>query len=225
MKRNKLGTLVATIAGAVALATAPVPAYADSPELPAEFVAELTSVWTEHGVSEETQAALLDKLESGAMVDANLGVEPLAVASTESDGWLQQVSTYPDGSISVSKFELGEEVEEGDVRARGIVGCTQSNYTFTNCSVQGWFTAVTLAFLADYTLNGIHTSRITNAEAGTVQCMVIACSDPVFEWVRHQQSGSNPAHVNLAATWNQFPIGSGTTRLSLQVRDYSAWTN
>ncbi|MFC6355356.1 hypothetical protein [Luethyella okanaganae] len=202
-------------------------AAADTQELPSEFVTEVTTVWNAHGVSAATQESLLTKLKAGEPVEAmGTGAAPVFVGESEVEGTLEKVSTYSDGSIAVLTLERPAVPEWGGDRTRGVSGCSMSGAgrIHTNCKVSGWFTGVSLSFLADYKLGTVEDARINNYWAPTVGCVFpLTCTGPTLEVTRLAQMGSLAARVGVVAYWSG--AGSGTTRLFLDVRDYSATTN
>jgi hypothetical protein len=222
-----------TAAGAVALlltAALASPAMAtQTPALPAAFVDELTSVWTDHGVDASVQAELLEKLQGGTPLDSMTADHPISSDSSTSDGFATTVNTYGDGSINVVSVELPKETA-ADPNARVIIGCSGggTSNTYTNCSVSGWFTGVQLSFFAGYTLSSAGNARINSYTTATLQaCAVgLSCTPASFELIRTQQSGSAAAQVNVVTNWSFLEIGGGgTTRLALYVKNLSATTN
>lgn len=182
--------------------------------LPEELITEVTEVWTENGVALSTQQALIAKMESGEVLDANLGGQPVSQQETDDIGEVKIVSTYADGSISVTRLEKPSE-DVGGATNRGVQGCSvssnpQATY-YRGCSANGWFTAVVLSFFVDYDAYQSST-QIMKRWAPTVQCAAVNCTTPTFEDIRFTGTNSAPAQVNLVTTWSA-AIGSGTTRL------------
>ncbi len=206
------------------------PASADeSAELPAEFVAEVTSVWTEHGVSPTTQAALLDKLTAGEALDANLGVAPVSSTSHTDADHITQVNTFPDGSISVITTELPTvATAPGGVGTMSIAGCSVSGLTFSNCTTSGWYTGVSIGHLVSYRLHQSNYAYFISWSSAFVQCSSgISCSTPTLNMVRQYQTGTSAsAWMNVSTVWTIVGIGgSGTTFHYTYLKGTQAWTS
>lgn len=207
----------AAIVAASLLAVSPAQA-APTSSLPEALVNEVRSVWTEHGVAGSTQDQLISKMESGQSLDANLGVAPVSQSETDNGLTVKTVSTYADGSISVTDIQRPNAgASGGGISSRAVQGCTTtwspSVIKYRNCSANGWFTGVALAFFVDYDAYA-STTKIVKYHSGTVKCNAgLNCSTPQFEKIRLQGTNSAPAQVNLTTTWNSV-IGGGTTRLN-----------
>ncbi|MHC2999766.1 hypothetical protein [Microbacterium sp. HJ5] len=225
LARTLMGTVLVA-AFASSLLAAPAYAVEESPLEP-EFVAEVTSKWTQYGVTPEQQDALLDKLSAGMPVDAMMDTAvPVSTETHEDRDSLDTVKRYEDGSISVFEVEKPKVKATDGPTTMVVEGCTKSGTRWTGCSANGWYTAVTLAFKVSMDVGNPNLGRpayLISYNTPTFKCMVTSCTYPVFELIRTTQSGSLPAMVNLATTWSNI-FGSGTTRLSLQVKNGTANT-
>lgn len=225
--------------GLASAALGAVPATASEEALSPELTAELTSVWTEHGLSAATQAQLIDTLAAGEPLDAMVDSEdPISVDSSIREGAEVTVMRYADGSINVLSIEVPvesvdtaqSESAEGEIRPYAVEGCSKSGMNWTGCSVNGWFTGVVLSFFADINVGRAGSpathipASITRYYSPTVNCLPgVSCSTPTFELIRKTQSGSSAAQVNIVTTWQAG--GTGTTRLALYAKDGTAYTN
>ncbi len=194
------------------------------------FVAEVTSVWTQYGVKPAVQTKLLAQLRTTGFVQGmSSDSVPVKTKVVKSNGQETTVATYADGSISVTSHET-PRAATGGVSTQSVSNCTYKVVTMgvqtaKGCTAFGWFTAVQLAFIFDATLRSNGGSSIDRYYSATVQCNVASCSAPVFELIRKTQSGSTPATLSLTTTWQLTPVGTGTTRLGLFVKNTSLTTN
>ncbi len=217
----KIVRTLACLASAAAIAATSMfaisPAHAAS--LPDEFVNEVRTVWTENGVSSATQDQLIAKLESGQTLDANLGIEPIEQQQTENGKYFKTVSTYADGSISVTDAQIpSTDQTSGGPSSRQFSKCkitwSPSVSKYRNCDVRGWFTAVSLAFNADIDVYATST-KIVGKNSPTQKCTApLNCQVPQFENIKATGTNSSPAQLNLVTYYNS-PLGGGTTRLIL----------
>jgi hypothetical protein len=202
---------------------------AESQLLPAEFVDEVSEVWTQYGVDEAVQDSLLLKLENGVLLDSMSESLPVNTSTIDNGDSFADVITYADGSINVLTLQKAT-TEVADPEERAIIGCGGggTSNTYTNCSVSGWFTGVQLSFFASYYLNAGGNAAITAHSSPTVAACAggLTCTPASFEVIRLTQSGSSAAQVNVVTSWAFVTIGGGgTTRLSLFVKNLSATTN
>lgn len=193
------------------------------------MVAEVTSVWSAHGVSPAIQNALLDKLAAGEALDANLGVAPVSTSSTSGAEEVVQVNTFADGSISVITTEVPTPAPApGQAGTMSLQGCSVSGLTFSNCTSSGWYTGVQLAYLVSYQLNPGNYAYFISYSSPSVQCSVgLSCGSPYFSMVKQYQDGSSSsAAMNLSTTWTVTGIGgTGTTFHWTYLRAATAWTS
>lgn len=201
----------------------------EGPELPTEFVAHVTSVWTEHGVSPATQGALLEKLAAGEVLDANLGAAPISSTSHTGDDYITKVNTFADGSISVITTERPTAATTpGGVSPMGIAGCYVSGLTFTDCTTSGWYTGVSLGHLVSYRLHQGNYAYFISWGSAFRQCAPgLSCSDPVINMVKQYQAGSSDsAWMNVSVSYSYVGIGGGgTTFHNTYLKGTQAWTS
>lgn len=133
-RTNRAGASLA-IAALVVVASGLAPASATSDVEPDHQFTSVREFWTANGVSTATQEALVDKLGSGELIDANKAVaEPVSVESTWTDGREVTVATFPDGSIVVTSAEQPRTPAPGQIS-------TQAGAVYGNCKVtsgSGW---------------------------------------------------------------------------------------
>jgi hypothetical protein len=221
---------IALLGSILLVGSSAVPAIADEdPELPTEFVAHVTSVWTEYGVSPATQAALLEKLGAGQVLDANLGAEPVSATAHAGDDHITQVNTFADGSISVLTTELPTVVKgSGGIGPMGIAGCYRSGLTYTDCTTSGWYTGVSLGHLVSYRLHQGNYAYFISWGSGFRQCSPgLICSDPTINMVRQYQTGTSAsAWMNVSVNYTYAGVGGGgTTFHYTYLRGTQAWTS
>lgn len=218
---------VAAVIGLLTIGAVPPVAAQGSAELPAGLIAELTTVWTEHGMTEATQSNLIAKVQSGATLDSMTEAEPVDVTESVGDGELTQTRTYADGSINVLTLQTASEVSDGEVGTTSVDSCSSaSGFRYNDCLVFGWFNWVQLSFRASYVI-GTSAAQIVDYNSPFVQCFTgVTCDTPFFSVTRLEQDGSAPAEVGVASTWQVVAVGtSSTTYLRLYVQDTSAWTD
>ncbi|OCI32794.1 hypothetical protein [Oerskovia enterophila] len=154
MKFTKL-TGVALVA---ALAFTGVQSASAAPEasqgLSADDRAQLTTFLTDGGVTAETTATLLKKLEDGQMWDSLAGGTVVSTDSSESATAYDTVTTYADGSISVTSLEKGVPAATGAITPFAVSGCTTKNTgtlrTSRNCTASERRGVVNMSFKVGY---------------------------------------------------------------------------
>lgn len=218
-------------------------ASADDSVLPASFVQEVTTVWTDNGLSAQLQASLLEKLSAGQALDANTGAEPVSSETSTVDGYIRTVSTYADGSISVASVETPAAASvastsastrfvapEGLVSPMSVSNCSSKSspapgaMTWNHCTAYGWFTGVDLAFIFSGTAIAAGGTHIDSYNTPVANCAFpLSCESPKFTMIKKTQSGSTAAHLELSTQYNG--AGSGTTYLHLFGKDNSFYTN
>lgn len=193
-------------------------------EIDPSLESHLRMVWSNNGVDETTQDALIIKLENGEMLDAMENSEAYAVEEIGA----RVIHRYPDGSINIIRFgdtSLGSI----DVLAPQAIGdCNRKGSSGgTNCLISGWFSGVQLGFRASYNTPLHGAANIYGYHTPTVQCFPgLSCSSPSWNIVRTSQSGQLPAQVGISTTWTFLGAGgSSTTHLRLFAYNTSAWTD
>lgn len=97
--------------------------------------------WSEHGVSEQIQQSLVDKLNESGTIDAiSQDAEPVSVENRRVAGAEVTVATFEDGSITVTSFESPDPVPEGSIASRAVYGNCQVTSgsgwaSYKNCEV------------------------------------------------------------------------------------------
>lgn len=223
-KRRFASLAIAALVSVPLTAGLVAPAHASEANLDDAFVADVTSVWSAYGVSAEQQAQLLSTLATGGLVDAVAeSAAPTRVEDIETATDITTVQHFADGSINLMVIEKPQDVDTAST-TRDVSACTKNGTTWTNCNVNGWYTGVALAFFANMNVGSPSIGQpavINKWWSPTVKCTALSCSTPTFELIRQTQSGTAPAMLNLVTTWSAL-IGSGTTRLSLQVKNGTA---
>jgi hypothetical protein len=224
---------LAVTAAALLLATGALPATAASAAAPGHVsltpgeVDFLTSEWTHFGVSESVQASLIEKIESGAPLDALTSTAPLSTETVNNVTTVDTVSTFADGSISAYSVEVPSVAAKGEYSPQSVSGCSGGGTAqiYTNCKVRGIFGAVSLQFTAGYTLSSAGNARINSYDTKDVKGIGVTVDAGTFELVRRNQSGSSPARVDLSTQWAIGGAVGGTARLTLSVLNLQAYSN
>ncbi|WP_146067236.1 hypothetical protein [Arthrobacter sp. ZGTC212] len=222
MKFKKALTCI--VAGALLSLGAIQPAQAAS----AEDREEISSWFDKHGVSEQTQDRLHAKLLSGKMLDSmKADMAPLTEEEKTAGGFITIISTYPDGSISVSEREQAQN--PNGISPRSISGCTAvsgSGYASrSNCLIKESNGYLHLQFRANYTMvNGAadYISWVGNASASSSWGSASAANLSI---IRRTESGS-PAQAQIGAQFDAYGgLNSYTGYAYLNVGGDSAWSS
>lgn len=136
---------------------------------------EITSAkefMTEFNVPQETQLRLIEEYLAGNTWDSMTpGETPVDTVSESNQSGDFTISTFADGSVSVSKIEHATQIV--NPWTRGISGCSKSGTQYNNCRVDMWVGLVSLSFYASYNLS---TNRVTNGPWGGGYTIGGACS-------------------------------------------------
>lgn len=152
MKSKRIGWAVGLVA--VAALVSPVTASPANAADTQEY-SYLRSFLAEHGASQATQDALVAKVAAGKPLDSDKpGAVPVS-AHDESVGTnAVTISTFKDGSVSVSTVERGAHATPGTVSPQAITGCKESNgggyVVETGCKVEYSTGTYDLWFKASY---------------------------------------------------------------------------
>lgn len=229
LKSIRAGLLFITMAALVLSPTLPANAVSNTTEsqLSAEVKAEIRDFWETYSVSPEVQDRLLQKIAEGEQTQATLGhVEPVSVREVKTKSSTETISTYPDGSISVSTVETGpqkaKKLERGTITPMdSIDGCTArsgSGYAqYSNCLVRTQSDYITITFRANYERYQGGGSQITYHGSPNVETRGGGASFPTnTRWVR----SSNSAGVEAVVTYQSYYTTSRfseTVQISLRV--------
>lgn len=133
-RRITVSTLVAIWLAAASTAAVAAPAVPDPYESARAF-------WSEHGVSEQVQQSLVEKLNETGTIDAiSFAMEPVTVETQQSGTAEVTVATFEDGSIAVTSFENPDPTTEDSIVGRAVHGNCQVTSgsgwaTYKNCEV------------------------------------------------------------------------------------------
>lgn len=222
---------------ALSLALGPVPMlsskFGDSPEgLQSESESsylEMRQFWDEYGVTKDVQDSLVEKLEDGILHDADLGtVDPVETRFAIRGNFSQEILVFPEGSISVTGNQIGNESVKGkspliaSPKATSIGGCqvtSGSGYSnYRNCTVFGSTATVQAFFVANYTIvQGSYNDSITWHGAPGQQCAGAICETPYFAHGNSRESSARPASATYFFRWSAGSLVSATGQISLEV--------
>jgi hypothetical protein len=151
-RTRRVATFATAVAAAACLSvTLAVPAHAAT----SDDEAYTRSFLTEYGVPTTTQDALVDKLSHGQTLDsAKSGAIPVSSRTITTATADEVVSTFADGSISVSGTEQAAPAASGSIAPRAIKGCKESNgggyVVMSGCTVYLQTASYELSFKATY---------------------------------------------------------------------------
>jgi hypothetical protein len=161
MKKSTLVRTGVTAAIIAALmSTTPLAASA-APTTTNDGFGEARAFLTSHGVEAGVQDNLIAEYKAGGSWDSfSSNSKPVSTSTKTVDGYLENVSHFADGSVSVSR------VEQPVAKPKGVLGtqsspnsCTVSGSVRSNCNVDMWVGVVSMGFKASYNLS---TNRVTN---------------------------------------------------------------
>lgn len=180
----------------------------------------LSDFMTEHGVPAATQAALIDKLHGGELLDSMDGSAP---ASTQTVGGVT-LETFADGSIrELSVSPVVPPPAPGTVTPMaGIAGCTSSTsgiYSYrTGCSVERWDGIIVQRFYANFTYLTPGYDRIDSVYSATYSVYgANSASQTYFGRVKATENASGPAVAEQRVSAQLPIIGSVSYYLRLNV--------
>jgi len=228
MKARRTFAAVAAIACVVGLSTiAATPANAD------ESVDQRQYSWyIDNGVDATTADALIDKFNSGTLLDSMNGSAPTRTQTADEAGWIVTRAWFADGSISVSKLET-PQASAAAARSGLIVGprsvgnCSSvvggSGYAnYYDCAVAGSNGAyLELGFRADYTRVSNGTGVINRVGSPYQYAAGGTASTPVLTITK---ANGSPATAQAVSQYSSATT-SFTARLYLNVNGSSAWSS
>lgn len=215
-ERVAVGILVAALISGLAT---PAPASADGADLDAtEAVVEsATEFWTEYGVPPGVQESLVAKIRSGQAPDSVGATTPATVELHTRDGFEVTESTYPDGSISVTRMELPGAAHPGGISTFAVSGCSVSGNFRSNCIVDRWDGVIQQSFRADFTFVDNGYDRIDAVRSANYTVIGSSSSSQVsFGVVKKYENAAGPARAEFIVQ-GTFPWGTHTYGLGLRV--------
>lgn len=155
---NSLKKIIVIMASVIALSASGIAPAVAAGAPQSDGMAELREFFSENGVPELTQKALVLKVQSGGMLDSARGIEPDRKVTSEKGDSTVTRNFYADGSVSVVTADIPTDLEAGSsqVSARGTLlqGCVATGgtgwITYKNCTVQGDNGQIFLKFKVDY---------------------------------------------------------------------------
>lgn len=144
-----------------------VPQVAEAPALNASEYQEIRDFWNTYSVPTETQDRLMAGIQRGEPTQASRGLsEPVSTNKVEHEAAFVDVSTFADGSISVTTLEKPVVAAGGQMGTRSVTGCSYSGGSgyavYNNCQVYQASDAVTTSFRASYQVVSSGASQINS---------------------------------------------------------------
>jgi hypothetical protein len=202
-------TLIAIATGLALTLGAASSAVADVPD-PYE---EARAFWTSHGVPAEVQDTLVDELSTTGAIDAiRHGVDPVSVETLDESDATVTVSTFPDGSISVTSVEKPVVVPPGQITTQAsIAGCTAqggSGYVnYTGCVVSADAAIFKIAFKASYSVPNGASAKITSTWGAQATSGVGTITNPTRTLWRPQASSVQQAVAKYHSDYTAWSSG------------------
>lgn len=193
---------------------------------------EVHQFWDEHGVTKDVQDSLVEKLEDGFLHDADLGtVDPVKTRFAIRGNFSQEILVFPDGSISVTGNQIGNESVKGkspliaSPKATSIGGSqvtSGSGYSnYRNCTVFGSTATVQAFFVANYRIvQGSYNDSITWHGAPGQQCAGAICETPYCTHGNSRESSARPASASYFFQCSAGRLVPATGQISLEVGNY-----
>lgn len=151
-----------------------------SKDLTADEEAQLRSFFNEYDVAAEDQDSLLASYESGdPWLSMTAGAEPVEVRNQEEAGMRSTVSTYEDGSVTVSGTSVTQDLTSGGPGPLSVTGCSASGttrvVTYSNCLAKVDNGLVMMAFRFTWRLYIGSSASITSYSPSSAQHRCIGC--------------------------------------------------
>lgn len=189
--------------------------------------ATLEQFFTDNGVDASTAAALQGKFEGGELLDSMRGTAPTSSASVDTATETKTITTFPDGSISVTSIEHARAAS-GGIAPRSVGNCassTPSHYstTYRNCAAEATDGVLTVGMHLTYTVvqgTGDTINEITTpyqfARGGSA-------ATPKISIQRQTETSAGPAYAKGSTQFNG-TAGSYTGTMYVKVGGDKAWT-
>lgn len=152
-----------------------------SRDLTTDEEAQLRSFFNEYDVALEDQDSLLASYESGdPWLSMTAGAEPVEVRTQEHAGMRNTVSTYADGSVTVSGTSVPQGLKRsGGVTPLSVTGCSTSGttrvVTYSNCLAKVDNGLVMMSFRFTWRLYIGSSASITSYSPSSAQHRCIGC--------------------------------------------------
>ncbi|QJC22644.1 hypothetical protein HC352_01930 [Arcanobacterium buesumense] len=187
-----------------------------------------------YGVNESTAWKLVEKYESGEMLDSmKSDVYPVSTVSEDEGDVIEVIRTYPDGSIAVettsnlagAKKESITDNSSALPKFRSVYGCTYTsggNYAgyWKNCTADVNLVVVRMGFVFDYQSIRDAGSKITGYRSYFHHIFGGALSNFRFDRMSASQVRLS---ADLDIALRGFPAG-WTARMQVNVNGTSAYT-
>ncbi|MCC4909083.1 hypothetical protein [Microbacterium sp. cx-59] len=203
---------------------------ANAAEITSDDSAAFEEFYDRYGVDDATQQRLIQVLESGELLDSmTSGAEPVSTVETDAEGSTEIISTFEDGSISVTSLEKPSVApSDGTVAPRAVSGCTLYNgggfASYSNCLVSNGNGTTSLQFRADYSRSA-NSASISNWRDAQVVAHYGTASAPTLTPVRTTATPQQPAVVTMYSRFTSYNgLSSEDLYLSLRVSPSQAWT-
>ena len=169
MQKVKLAVLVVAATSVFVASSASVAVAAPAPGASTDaVVAELRDRFQSVGISSDVQDRLIEKVLSGAALDADTEATPVSSETTKVDGFEKTRNVYADGSVAIGSVETPQEESGGGFSTKSIRDCSHrvdraGTNIYTGCEI-AWDAATwSVSWTADYDYN-VNGSAITSAK-------------------------------------------------------------
>ncbi|MCT9620191.1 MULTISPECIES: hypothetical protein [unclassified Curtobacterium] len=190
--------------------------------------ATLEEFFTDNGVSTATAEALQQKYDGGTLLDSMRGASPVGSREVGTANELKTITTFPDGSISVTTVERPTTSTSGGFSTKAVGNCakkTTSHYstTYHDCAAEASDGVLTVGMHLTYTLvsgTGDTINEITTpyqfARGGQA-------ATPKISIQRKTETSAGPAYAR-GSTQFSGSAGSYTGTMYVKVGGDKAWT-
>lgn len=157
----------------------------------ADRMSEARAFLAHYGADEATQNRLIDAYLAGGRWDSMSDAAPVSVREEDRGDGHYTVSTFPDGSIAVTRVE--QPVSDGP-QLRGISQCSVSGKQYNGCKIDTWVGAVAMSFYASCNLG---TNTVTSNPWGAGWSIWPDCGSSITYFGK---PAANRAQLNVKAT-------------------------
>lgn len=213
---KKLLKIAAIVGLAMALSTAPLSAQAQD----ASVDDQVKDWYLSNGVSPIVAENLIEKFNSGELLDSMRGAAPIATQSAVTGGVQKTISTFADGSVSVTEIEI-PVATTGEIRPFAIGNCssTQSGSGYVNyydCAISGSNAYLEIQFRANYTRTSAGVGSISYVGSPYVWALGGTATTPTLAITKSVSNASGPASAQATTQYSSATL-SHSARLYLKV--------
>lgn len=214
--------LLTTLAGMALLAApmaAPAAAAVDEVPVPAHVEEQFLELFVERDIPDEHWDALMGKIRSGGLLDADSGAEPVSTTSVFRDGaWVDRLE-FADHSVAFVEISSAAAPTKGGIGLLSIshkscaIKMSSDFWTSkTGCRTVYDGISFSYSFLTDFRIRGGYNSNITRAYTPVVhRALLHSTGDRKATVVRAYSTSNVSAHARLSFSLSNNYTGSSRT--------------